>query len=140
LREGLGENSTLAILELIQVADAVAPSFYIAVVEALQLNKTLKTLRLYDGLCCFTNDEVKYLTSVVKKNYGLESIPALDSDDRMRDLRSILRLNGAGREYLLDGQGSIVSKGVGVLSTVSDDINCIFLHLLENPSLCNRSH
>jgi hypothetical protein len=88
-----------------------------------------------------TDDEVKHLTSVVKKNYGLESLSDLDSSDvRMGDLRSILRLNGAGRGYLLDGYGSLVSKGVGVLSAVSDDVNCVFLHLLENPSLCNRSH
>jgi hypothetical protein len=88
-----------------------------------------------------TADEVKHLTSVVKKNYGLESLHELDSwDNRMEDLRSILRLNKAGRRYLLDGHGSVVSKGVGVLSAVSDDLNGIFLHLLENPSLCNRSH
>jgi hypothetical protein len=140
LREGLGKNYTLKILELIHVADAMAPSFHFAVVEALQLNKTLKTLRLYDGHPQLTNDEVKHLTSVIKKNYGLESISAFVLDDRLGDLRSILRLNGAGREYLLDGQGSVVSKGVGVLSAVSDDLNCVFLHLLENPSLCNSSH
>jgi hypothetical protein len=143
LREGLGKNSTLEMLELIQSGSrATDPSFRIAVVEALQLNKTLKTLHL-----CFntpnnvTDDEVKHLTSVVKKNYGLESLPFLDaSDDRMEDLRSILRLNGAGRGYLLDGHGSLVSRGVGVLFAVSDDLNCVFLHLLENPSLCNRRH
>jgi hypothetical protein len=58
----------------------------------------------------------------------------------MEDLRSILRLNGAGRGYLLDGHGFFVSKGVDVLSAVNDDLNCVFLHLLENPSLCDRSH
>jgi hypothetical protein len=26
-----------------------------------------------------------------------------------------------------------------VLSAVSDDIKCLFFHLLENPLLCNRS-
>jgi hypothetical protein len=86
-----------------------------------------------------TDDEVKHLTSVVKKNYGPERLPILDWDARMEDLRSILRLNGAGRRYLLDGRASFVSKGVDVLSTVSYDVNCVFLHLLENPSLCNRS-
>jgi hypothetical protein len=84
--------------------------FCIAVVEALQLNKTLKTLRLCYGTPKLTNDEVKHLTAVVKKNYGLESIPILDSDGRMGDLRSILRLNGAGRGYLLEGHASIVSE------------------------------
>jgi hypothetical protein len=35
--------------------------------------------------------------------------------------------------------GCSISKGVEVLSRVNDDINCVFLHLLENPTLCERS-
>jgi hypothetical protein len=146
LREGLGKNSTLEILELIPgtfrgEALVTEPSFRISVVKALQLNKSLKTLRIRGGTQNLTDDEAKHLTSVVKENYGLKSLPFLDSSDvRMGDLRSILRLNGAGRGYLLDGHGSVLSKGVGVFSAVNDDLNCVFLHLLENPSLCNRSH
>jgi hypothetical protein len=135
LHEGLGKNSTLEILELIQSGSHVKESaFRIAAVEALQLNKTLKTLHLRYASPNLTDDEAKHLTSVVKKNYGLECLPDLDSGD----LRSILRLNRAGRRYLLDGHESVVSGGVGVLSAVSDHLNCVFLHLLENPSLCNR--
>jgi hypothetical protein len=48
-----------------------------------------------------------------------------------------LMLNAAGRQYLIK-DGSSVSKGVDVLSAVSDKIDCVFLHLLENPSLCDR--
>jgi hypothetical protein len=141
VREGLEKNSTLETLELINFAHATESSFRIAVVEALQLNKTVKTLRVCFDTQDLTDGEVKHLTLVVKKNYGLESLPDLDfSHDRMGDLRSILRLNGAGRGYVLDGHGSVISKGVGVLSAVSDDLDCVFLHLLENPSLCNRSH
>jgi hypothetical protein len=139
LREGLGKNSTLETLQLLALRHDTP--FHIAAVEALHSNKTLKTLhiRYSNGTPTLTDDEGKHLTSVVKKKYGLESLPEVESsDDRMEDLRSILRLNSAGRRYLLDGHGSIVSKGVGVLSAVSDDLNCVFLHLLENPSLCNR--
>jgi hypothetical protein len=113
LREGLEKNSTLEMLELIQGCrrdETHLNSFHIAVVEALQLNKTLKTLRLCDGTSTLTNDQAQHLISVAKKNYGLESIPIFDLESRMEDLRSILRLNGAGRGYLLDGQGSVVSK------------------------------
>jgi hypothetical protein len=53
-------------------------------------------------------------------------------------LGAILRLNAAGRRYLIEG-GSSISKGVEVLSAVSNEINCVFLHLLENPRLCDRS-
>jgi hypothetical protein len=142
LRQGLGKNSTLEILELIQSGSHVMePAFRIAVVEALQLNKTIKTLRLRFCTPKLTDDEVKHLTAVVKKNFGLESLPFLDSSDvRMEDLLSVLRLNGVGRGYLLDGHGSVVSKGVGVLGAVNDDLSCVFLHLLENPSLCDRNH
>jgi hypothetical protein len=141
LREGLGKNSTLERLELIHIAHVTQPSFLIAAVDAIQLNKTLKILRICYGTQNLTDDEAKHLTSIVKTNYRLESLPELDSsDDRTKDLRSILRLNETGRGYLPDGHGSVVSKGVSVLSAVSDDLNCVFLHLLENPSLCNRSH
>jgi hypothetical protein len=34
---------------------------------------------------------------------------------------------------------SSISKGVEVLSRVNDDINCLFLHLWENPRLCGRT-
>jgi hypothetical protein len=51
---------------------------------------------------------------------------------------AILRLNAAGRRYLVQ-DGSSVSKGVEVLSAVSEEINCVFLHLLENPRLCDRN-
>jgi hypothetical protein len=49
-----------------------------------------------------------------------------------------LRLNEAGRRYLIEDRSSI-SKGVKVLIAVSEEINCVFLHLLENPRLCDRS-
>jgi hypothetical protein len=32
-----------------------------------------------------------------------------------------------------------VVKGVDVLSNVTMEINCVFLHLSENPRLCDRS-
>jgi hypothetical protein len=53
-------------------------------------------------------------------------------------VRAILRLNEAGRRYLIE-DGSSVSKGVEVLSAVRSDINCVFLQLMENPRLCDRS-
>ncbi len=49
---------------------------------------------------------------------------------------AILRLNKAGRRYLIE-DGSSISKGVEVLSRVNGDINCVFLHMLDNPRLCD---
>jgi hypothetical protein len=110
----------------------------LALISALQLNTTLKTLGFpASGFKIFTEDDVNKLVSILSKNYGLErlvpDIPFADDGT----VKAILRLNGAGRRYLIK-DGSSISKGVDVLSAVSDEIDCVFLHLLENPSLCDR--
>jgi hypothetical protein len=120
-------------------------------VSALQRDTTLKTLgfqtssqtgfqtgfRLSSRIIFLTDDEVDQLVPILMKNYGLER---LEPDIRCTDdrtVKAIFRLNGAGRRYLIEDESSI-SKGVDVLSAVNDDINCVFLHLLENPGLCYR--
>jgi hypothetical protein len=110
----------------------------LAIVSALKRNTTLKTFGFqhYKNLY-LTNDEMNQLVPILMKNYGLECLgPDLSSADD-GTFKAILRLNGAGRRYLIE-DGSSISKGVDVLSAVNDDINCVFLHLLENPGLCNR--
>jgi hypothetical protein len=119
-------------------------------ISALQRDTTLKTLGFQsvdeyfryplfftDDELFFTDDEVSQLVPILMKNYGLErlvpDIPCADD----RTVKAILRLNGAGRRYLIK-DGASISKGVEVLSAVSDEIDCVFLHLLENPGLCNR--
>jgi hypothetical protein len=112
---------------------------YVALVTALQHNRTLKTLRLHPfSTTQLTDDEDKQMTALLKKNYALESLPNIKLQNRASDVGAILRLNGAGRRYLIE-DGSSISKGVEVLSRVNNDINCVFLHLLENPRLCDRS-
>jgi hypothetical protein len=110
-----------------------------ALISALQLNTTLKTLVLQfdsDHLA-LTDDEVNQLVSILMQNYGLERIVPHISGADDRTVKAILRLNRAGRRYLIQ-DGSSISKGVDVLSAVSDEIDCVFLHLLENPGLCDR--
>jgi hypothetical protein len=110
-----------------------------ALISALQLNTTLKTLGYQFSYMIhyLTDDEVNQLVLLLMKNYGLERlVPDIACEDD-RTIKVILRLNGAGRRYLIE-DGSSISKGVEVLSAVNDDINCVFLHLLENPGLCNR--
>jgi hypothetical protein len=48
----------------------------------------------------------------------MESLPDTDLNDKGGDFGAILRLNQAGRRYLIE-DGSSVSKGVSVLSAVS---------------------
>jgi hypothetical protein len=105
---------------------------YLAFIGALNPNTTLKTLQM-----SYTDQPVtEELFRVLKKNYGLEEIKRLHIG--AGDIRSILQLNRAGRRYLVQ-DGSSISKGVDVLSRVSNAINTVFLHLLENPRLCDRS-
>jgi hypothetical protein len=51
------------------------------------------------------------------------------------DVKCILRLNNSGRSYLVD-DATNKQKGIAVLERVNDDMNCLFIHLTENPSLC----
>jgi hypothetical protein len=117
---------------------------WFALVSALQRNTMLKTLcnqsyRSEDikNTVDYTIDEANEFVPILMKNYGLERlVPDFACADD-RTIKAILRLNGAGRRYLIQ-DGSSFSKGVEVLSAVKDDINCVFLHLLENLGLCNR--
>jgi hypothetical protein len=123
---------------------------FLDLISALQRNTTLRSLgfRFYHASLSstddvmdhqnldLTNDEVNQLVPILMKKYGLEHLPDLScADDRA--VKAVMRLNGAGCRSLIK-DGSSISKGVDVLSAVSDDINCVFLHLLENPGLCNR--
>jgi hypothetical protein len=111
----------------------------LALISALQLNSTLKTFGFQTSSerLSLTYYEANQLVSILRRNYGLERLkPAFTcADDGI--VKAILRLNWAGRGYLIK-DGSSISKGVDVLSAVSDEIDCVFLHLLENPSLCDR--
>jgi hypothetical protein len=135
------ENSFLESLTITDYSGSgIKVEEFLALISALQLNTTLKTLGFQPS--CFktiylTVDEVNQLVSILMKNYGLErlvpDIPCADDGT----VKAILRLNAAGRRYLIK-DGSCISKGVDVLSAVSDEIDCVFVHLLENPSLCDR--
>ena len=135
------ENTFLESLKIFEkYGSPIQVEELLALISALQLNTTLKTLG-FQSSCftniCFTVDEVNELVSILKKNYGLErlvpDIPCADDGT----VKAILRLNAAGRRYLIK-DGSSISKGVEVLSAVSDEIDCVFIHLLENPRLCDR--
>ncbi len=78
------------------------------------------------------------MASHLKKYYAMSSLPDVHLQYDPGDVGAILRLNGAGRRYLIE-HGSSISKGVEVLSRVKNDIDCLFLHLLENSRLCDRS-
>jgi hypothetical protein len=133
----LQENTSLESI-FFRSFQVVKPEQCVALLTSLQQNTTLKKLQYNDGKVQLTHDEDKHMAKILKKNYALESLPSIHPDNQPGDVGAILRLNEAGRRYLIE-DGSSVSKGVRVLSAVSNDINCVFYHLLENPTLCDRS-
>jgi hypothetical protein len=110
-----------------------------ALVAALQQNTALRSLKFTRSFPIrLTDDGSKQLASLLKKNYALETLPDINLKKiGAGDVGAILRLNKAGRRYLIE-DGSSISKGVEVLSRVKSNINCVFMHLLENPRLCDR--
>jgi hypothetical protein len=139
----LEENKSLESISMF-VDRGTAPTVeeYCALLTALQKNTKLKTIHLVQTSACrklaLTNEASKELASILKKNYKLESLPDFAATNQLGDLGVILRLNGAGRRYLIQDKSS-VSKGLEVLSAVNDDINCVFFLLQENSSLWKRS-
>jgi hypothetical protein len=49
----------------------------------------------------------------------------------------LVRMNKSGRSVALRNPSNTLA-GLSVLACVSDNADCMFLHLRENPSLCNR--
>jgi hypothetical protein len=136
----LQDNASLESIS-IQSRTKIGAEDYIAFITALQGNTTLKTLslnfeRLGSIKLQLTDGDDKKIASLLKNSYAMERLPSIRLE--AGDVGAILRLNEAGRRYLIE-DGSSISKGVEVLSRVNNDINCVFLHLLENPRLCDRS-
>jgi hypothetical protein len=130
-------NASLESLSILD-RDEIKVESYAEVVAALQRNRTLKTFHFHPYTIELTDDEDKDMVKILRKNYALECLPEINLDGQEGGIDAILRLNAAGRRYLIEN-GSSISKGVEVLSRVNDAINCVLFHLLENPRLCDRS-
>jgi hypothetical protein len=130
----LQENASLESLCIESIDTTIIAENYVEFVTALQHNRTLQKLMLNNdcGALELNDNEDKRMARILKKNYALESLPDIDLESRPGDVGAILRLNAAGRRYL-------IQDGSSVLISVRGDTNCVFLHLLENPRLCNRS-
>jgi hypothetical protein len=134
----LEENASLQSLSILGCTNEIQLEEFVSLITALQHNTALKSIVFTGETSCIyslTDAKDKQMAELLKKNYALESLPDLN---QRGDMGAILRLNAAGRRYLVQ-DGSSISKGVEVLIAVSTEINCVFLHLLENPRLCDRS-
>jgi hypothetical protein len=153
------DNSTLEGLELFPcleehlpcVDEETSPRDYITAqaVHALQGNHTLKHLDIHLCHChCDRESSAKgqeALLCALQGNYGLEfdenkclAIFGAQPCHVTQQILSISKLNQAGRRYLLN-EPSNRAVAVAVLSRVSDNLNSIFFHLVENPSLLSNA-
>jgi hypothetical protein len=135
----LQDNTALQSLDIF--SHSIRPVDYFQTMSCLKGNVTLKMLQLScffkledgDDKCC---EEAAELVSAIQKNYGLESLGS-DIESQVPLVCAVLRLNSAGRQYLVQDAAS-TANGCALLSAVSDDLDCLYFHLLENPSLCER--
>jgi hypothetical protein len=139
----LKDNNSLESLDIKSNDGGLRLDIYFTALESLQQKTTLKTLLLNPNLDSPTDEDVemKRLILIAKKNYVLQSLDeGFDTHDKTGELRTILRMNKAGRRYLIQDTGSITRKGVEVLVAVKDDLGGLFFNLLENPLLCDIEH
>jgi hypothetical protein len=131
------------VLECLRIIDrgGIGPQAYLAALGCLQPNSTLKTLQLSVKVgASMAEQKMNQVVSLVKKNYSLAVLDeGVSTHDKTGELATLLRLNQVGRRYLIKDAASI-AKGVEVLIGVSDDVGCLFYHLLENPTLCDIDH
>jgi hypothetical protein len=67
-----------------------------------------------------------------------ESAQAILKDENYQELiLGMIAMNKAGRDYVEKDPGNKL-KGCLVLEAIADDLDCLFLHLRESPSLCHR--
>jgi hypothetical protein len=131
-------NATLESLDI--KSGGITPNAYFTALENLQPITALTTLRFSPVLASMGKAEMNQLVSIVKKNYSLAVLDeGVSARDKTGELGTLLRLNQMGRHYLIQDLASI-AKGIEVLIGVSDDLGCLFYHLLENPTLCDIEH
>jgi hypothetical protein len=132
-------NTTLDCLDI--KSGGISPAAYLAALGNLQPSSTLKILRLSPVLASMGEEEMNHVVSLVKKNYSLVALDeGVSAHDKTGEVGTVLRLNQVGRQYLIKNAASSIAKGVEVLIGVSDDLGCLFYHLLENPTLCDIEH
>jgi hypothetical protein len=85
------------------------------------------------------------LVEAVKKSYTIQHlrlVPTIGSNpleswnsDMKANISMICRLNRSGRAYM-EADSNNQREGLEVLGAVSEDVNCLYFHLRENPLLC----
>jgi hypothetical protein len=84
------------------------------------------------------NTEMNEDTSTLQDFLRNTAVQALLKDECFQQLVcGIYQMNNSGRDYVRQDPGNKV-KGVLVFDQVSENVECLFLHLRESPSLCEK--
>lgn len=148
----LKNNSSLEDL-VVDCQEEKGPGIIVAVINNLSGCTGLKTLYIARGghntEPTLSIEQGRSVIRSLRTNYTLSNCPFTiaasdgedsnneNSDSRLvkRECMALLKLNGLGRSYLLETTPK-KETGVELLQKVSDDLDCIYLHLRENPGLC----
>jgi hypothetical protein len=133
----LAQSTTLECLKMESWQDGKATNNDMFQFVKLVLTESrLKELRVWLG-----RDLCESLAPTMAKNFHLEEFVdegGLQFSTTYTTLNVVCKLNKFGRRYLVERGPECRVAGVGLLSAVSDDLDCLFYHLRENPDLCNR--
>lgn len=134
----LRRNSTLHWLELVP-KQPIQDKCAILIAEALEENTSLKHFAL-DGGYPVSQACKEAFEQMLEENYHLESFRLLCKTDSLPEFQMHLRLNKAGRSFLLEAKGKATKNDwLEVIHLVRDSLDCIFYCLSVNPFLCHTS-
>jgi len=148
--QALGTNASLETLEMAvpsNIHDDHLELLLMELTKALEKNQTLQNVSLVSiavpyrdngpGDLHISKESSKALVSVLKNKYNLYALNVFGQHIAGVDFYT--KLNRAGRKELLRTDiASSARDWVDILSTVPDDIACLYYFLQSNPSLCTE--
>lgn len=141
----LCDNTTLRELAIVNDGDTRGADTLIQCLSNLRRNRSIKSLRIGRRSPTVTLEESQVVYNSIKTNYSLQECPVTIFADDTKDeasrvetgISTVLKMNQMGRNYLLNDKAS-KELGVALLSKLADHLDCVTMHILENPTLCER--
>lgn len=133
ISKALKANKTLATLNLPR--SNFNDEGVLLLAEGLTVNTTLKKIEV--GVSKKLSEEgMQALTDMLEKNYELERLVVSSADRSVKDkVEYFMRLNEVGRGSLLRDGKATRETWVEMLSSVSNDLDCLFYLTTKNPTL-----
>jgi hypothetical protein len=147
LGTALAENPSLEKLDLHGDVSQLKSDDLIAFASRLSINRHLKCFDLSGSPVLPLDvekdgerflEEMRNNVTLKKFNMTMPSSSLREHQPRwFAELQSLLQLNAAGRRYMVDDANNLY-QCTEVLGAVRHDLNCLYLHLRENPGLCKE--